>query len=131
MLNHSFDHRRKKWIWWFTRDKYFTIAGREYIVPADYQFDGATVPRLLWWLFNIVGVTFYAAALHDWLYDTRAIYYGLSRKQVDELFYLHMRQDGTHIIQAWLMYKAVRLFGAGYWNRESFPYYLLDAKQAL
>lgn len=123
----QYDYRKRKRLFSYTQDKEFCIDERYYTVPAGYQFDGASVPRLLWWLFVPAGLALEAASLHDWLYDNRG--FGvLSRKRVDKIFYDHLRQDGAGRLQAYLMYLAVRTpVGLWYWRRDSYPHYLQNA----
>ena len=125
----AWDAKKRKRLFSYLVDQTFTIAGRKYTVPAGYWFDGATVPGLLEGLFSPTGITFFAASLHDFLYDTRGRglhgEYSLSRKEVDEIFYLHMLQDETPRAQARLMWLGVRTpVGQGFWDRDSFPHYL-------
>jgi hypothetical protein len=120
---------KNKRLFAYLQDETFTVNGREFTVPAFYWFDGATVPRLLWWLYSPTGIAFEAASLHDFLCDTkgRGLYgeYNLTKLEVDELFYEHLLQDETPPLQAKTMYLGVRTWiGQKYWDKESFPYYL-------
>ena len=50
--------------------KTYTAFGVD--VPAGFEFDGASVPRLFWWLLPpLSGESAEAAALHDYLYTHR------------------------------------------------------------
>ena len=40
-------------------------------IPEGFTFDGSSVPRFLWWLFPSYGDFFFAALLHDYLYQTK------------------------------------------------------------
>jgi hypothetical protein len=50
--------------------------GYELVIPAGYEFDGPTIPRLLWW---IVGLSpadldaLLASLFHDFILDTRVL----------------------------------------------------------
>lgn len=95
---------------WYKRTKYrvakpFLIIG--YQIPNGFITDGASVPRLLWWLFNPMGRYAKAAILHDWLLKQRK--YG--RKDADFLFRAAMRDLGVIAWRRWTMWAAVRLFG--------------------
>ena len=39
--------------WKIEEDFHYSINGDEYIVPKDFEFDGASVPRLLWFFLLI------------------------------------------------------------------------------
>lgn len=130
----EFDTDSGKRIWWYLSDQTFMVGGKAFVVPANYCFDGATVPRALWSLFSPVGVAFHPAALHDFLYDTQgkgiAGEYNLTRKEVDKVFLVHLLGEGAPKAQAWLMWLGVRTpIGLNFWKNESYPRYLLPAKQ--
>lgn len=90
--------------------------GREFVVPRHFQCDGASVPRLLWWLVSpqIHPKTLRASIGHD--YITRTQPEGWTRKEADQMFYDLMVEDGFWKPIAWLAYKGVRLFGGLAWR---------------
>ncbi len=61
-------------------------------VPAEFKTDLASIPRWLWWIWKPWGRWARAATLHDWLYENSQ---GLTRWQVDWLFYRAMRSDNV------------------------------------
>lgn len=80
-------------------------------VPAGYETDFASVPRLpLSWL--LTGDTVHSAAVvHDYLYHL-----GMSRRSIcDAIFREAMRATGVPAWRAWLMWMAVRLWGWMFW----------------
>jgi hypothetical protein len=86
-----------------------------YLIPAGFDWDGATIPRLFW---SIIGGPFHpqvmrASLLHDWLYWTRKI----PRKQADKLLRKLLLEDGCTAFKAESMYRAVRMFGGMYFKR--------------
>lgn len=124
--------QKRKPLFRYGYDKHFQVAGQHFIIPAAYEFDGATVPRPLWGIFSPLGVAFEAASLHDWLYDTKgrgmASYslHRLSKEEVDQVFWYHMMQDHTPQLQAWLMKAGVKTpIGQKFWENDSYPHYLL------
>jgi hypothetical protein len=132
-LRARYCHSKRKRLYCYAEHREFVVDGRMYLVPRDYEWDGATVPRLLWWLFSPTGITQEAASLHDWLYDTKGrgmqgyTQHGLTRAQVDRLFLRHMLADGTPRLQAWMMWAGVRTWiGLKFWNDDSYPTYLLN-----
>jgi len=90
-------------------------------IPAGYETDGASVPRLF---YNILGrftIALPAALVHDCRYDPppndRGVKYRwLTRKQADQEFYENLRKCGVNIARAQAAYRAVRLFGWKPWN---------------
>lgn len=120
---------RRKRLFHYLKDEIFIIRGKKYIVPKGYIFDGATVPRALQGFISVTGISFEAASLHDYLYDTQGKglkgEYNLTREEVDMIFFMHMLQEGVPKSQAKLMYWAVRTpVGQKYWNTASFPDYI-------
>ena len=83
-----------------------TLAGT-LTVPIGFLTDLASVPRLpLAWLLA-GGLGNAAATIHDYLYTTRKV----PRKIADKVFYEILQDDKIDSWRAWLMYRAVRLFG--------------------
>lgn len=77
-------------------------------VPAGFVTDGASVPRILWPIFNPFGEYFRAAVMHDFLYSTAG---DCSRFLADSLFREAMKELGVPIWRRVVMYYAVRAFG--------------------
>jgi hypothetical protein len=88
------------------------------IVPAGFETDGASVPRLLWWLFNPMGRYAKAAVLHDHrivgiadIDDNKV--YATYRKAADKQFRGYMIILGVAKWRAYPMYWGVRAFSLG------------------
>lgn len=79
-------------------------------VPAGFVTDLASVPRLFWSVFPPDGDYAKAAVIHDYLYASGQY----SRLWADEIFNEAMGVLGVNPVTRWLIYKAVRLFGAAY-----------------
>ena len=96
------------------RDWYVKVDGREFKVPAGFEFDGDSVPRLpiIYWLTkNRVGLK--APALHDWLYHSQVV----SRKEADRLYLRLMDETGVKLVWKWAHYFGVRIGGWwAWWN---------------
>ena len=82
-----------------------TIEG--HYIPKGFEFDGASVPRILWWLFPPAGRYMVAALLHDYLLNQSSV----SRAFADALFLLAMKKLGVTLWRRFIMYGAVRMFG--------------------
>lgn len=85
-------------------------------IPAGFESDGASVPRLLW------GVVFprddrqalFAAIMHDFIYRTHPATW--TRSDADETFLYLMQQGGVQYIRRIRAYLGVRLFGRPSWE---------------
>lgn len=105
---------------------------RRIIVPKGFQYDGASVPRLVWTCTGILpdGLIRAAALVHDWLYQHRGqlpegsyqeFHRGkwrnvgrvATRREVDRLFARIMRETGVSKLKRRLAYAGVR--AGGWW----------------
>jgi hypothetical protein len=80
-------------------------------VPEGYRFDGASVPRILWGVFEPLGRHAKPACVHDWLYAG-----GVSRWMADAIFREALSVVGEPFWKAWLAWLAVRLFGRSHYR---------------
>lgn len=77
-----------------------------------YRFDGASVPRIAWWIGHPMTPRFQRAALiHDIFYGFR-----VNRRQADWLFNDLLQEDGVNEIRANVMCAAVRVGGWFHYN---------------
>lgn len=99
--------------------KFYSAELRGYLVaPAGMETDLASIPRGLWNLFPKVGRYDAPAVIHDAGYQRQLETPGgipvfLIKPLVDRVFYEAMLSMGVGKTRAWLMYKAVSLFGRG------------------
>lgn len=79
-------------------------------VPAGFDTDYASVPRLplMFWLLGDRGHA--AAVVHDYLYRTATV----ARAKADAVFHEALRADGMGRVSAWFMWTGVRV--GGYWS---------------
>ncbi len=100
-------------------------GGTGITVPAAFEFDLASVPRLFWWLIGPFDLSIAAPLVHDFLYRYRGdppqgsvlparVY---TRKQADLLFRAIMKQEAIWWWRRAAAYRAVRWFGAAAWSR--------------
>ena len=109
------------------------IANTVITVPADFVYDGASVPRAAWNIVRPFGRTLRASVIHDWLYHTRgrwdpAMFAVLgtdtgeeARLLADDIFREAMKVDrvppwGVTWFQREGSYRAVRTFGREAWE---------------
>ena len=85
-------------------------------VPAGFETDFASVPRLLWPLLPPTGSYGKAAVLHDYLYATQQIAgQPISRSRADEVFLEAMKVLGVRPLKRLLVYWGVRVGGWVAW----------------
>ena len=85
--------------------KYIDSKGKEWLAPAGFITDGASIPRFFWRLMSspFVGDYRRAAILHD--IESKNKNY--SQKEIHNLFYEMMVADGVSKFKAWLMHQSV------------------------
>lgn len=83
------------------------ILGRHVVVPVGFSTDGASVPKIIWWLYHPLGKYFRAAVIHDWFCVTQKIDYITAAKVFREA----MQVCGVGKWRRNKMYWAVRLGG--------------------
>lgn len=87
------------------------LDGQQFSVPAGYDTDYASVPRLLWWLLPPTGKYTCAAIVHDWLYWEQPV----RRVDADRYFLEAMADCGTSWWERTLIYWGVRVGGWAPW----------------
>jgi hypothetical protein len=95
------------------------------IIPKGFKFDGSSVPRVLEFLFRRYGPFLFAALIHDWMYKNDYKIEELGQKDAQKLADIEMLlwSDATNyksnwsLLDNWLRYKAVRLFGKKVYKR--------------
>lgn len=100
--------------WRTTREIVYCVgklsSGWEITIPAGFETDGASVPRLLWIAFPPFGGDYdEAAVLHDYLY--RTWFMCLERVVADAILIEAMKVCGTNALTRWSIFLGVRLGG--------------------
>lgn len=91
-------------------------------VPPGFMTDFASVPRPVWsYISPEDPVILYGSVVHDFLYSTRG---GrgtprFSREEADEVLREAMLASCARTTQAWVVFRAVRLFGGSHWRGDS------------
>lgn len=91
---------------WTVKRNWYTPYG---VVPKGFVSDGASVPRIFWWVMTPTGVLFEASVLHDFLYESA---WG-TKGTADKAFYRTARRYGAGKLKARLAYMLVNMFGKG------------------
>lgn len=101
----------------------------EVVIPKEFDFDGASIPRPFWALLSPVGVLLIPGLLHDYAYQfdqlweigsdgcPRAYQKGAGKEYWDELFRETAEEvNGFSVINA-IAWLAVSIGGSGAWRR--------------
>ena len=110
--------------WETTKDWKYRIDGNEYIIPAGFVFDGASIPKFLRTFFSPVGVLLIGGLVHDYAYKYKTLLKknkkstmgDLTQKQADEIFRdINIIVNGFYVMN-YLSYYSLRLGGFLAWN---------------
>lgn len=85
-------------------------------IPKEFKTDLASIPRLAWTFVPPNYSPFIAPSiLHDYLYTCHN---GMSRKEVDTIYYNALLNNGVSQMTSSMFYYAVRLFGNLHYHSE-------------
>ena len=110
--------------WKVTQDWKYRMNGNEYIIPAGFQFDGASIPKFLRTFFSPVGVLLVGGLVHDYMYkysalkrtDKKGSLLLVDQKKADQIFRdINIEVNGFYFMN-YLAYWSLRLGGWGAWN---------------
>lgn len=84
-----------------------------FTISKGFVFDGASIPRPLWWFLSPVGLLLIPGLIHDWGYKNDS---WNDREMWDRLFRQVIKEiTGTTVIP-WIAWAAVRLGGWKAWK---------------
>ena len=110
--------------WKVTKDFHYAIDGTDYVIPAGFQFDGASIPKFLRTFFSPVGVLLIGGLIHDYAYKYKTLLEKnkkktmgeLTQKKADEIFRdININVNGFYSMN-YLAYWSLRLGGFVAWN---------------
>ena len=110
--------------WILTDDWKYNIDGTEYVIPAGFQFDGASIPKFLRTFFSPVGVLLIGGLVHDYAYKYKTLLEvnkkktmgELTQKRADEIFRdINIIVNGFYSMNR-LAYWSLRIGGFVAWN---------------
>ena len=111
--------------WKITKDWKYRYNGNEYIVPAGFQFDGASIPKFLRTFFSPVGVLLVGGLVHDYMYkyacmkrtDKKGSLMLVDQKKADQIFRDINIGVNDFYLMNYLAYWSLRLGGFLAWNK--------------
>ena len=110
--------------WEITKDWKYNIDGTEYVIPAGFTFDGASIPKFLRTFFSPVGVLLIGGLVHDYAYKYKTLLEvnkkktmgELTQKRADEIFRdINIIVNGFYAMN-YLAYWSLRIGGFVAWN---------------
>ena len=110
--------------WELTKDWKYNIDGEEYVIPAEFQFDGASIPKFLRTFFSPVGVLLIGGLVHDYAYKYKTLLKAnkkdtmgeIDQKRADEIFRdINIIVNGFYTMNR-LAYWSLRIGGFVAWN---------------
>ena len=110
--------------WEIAKDWHFQVGDEKYVIPAGFQFDGASVPKFLASWLSPVGILLAGGLIHDYVYKYTVLLKKnkkdtsepMNQKQADQLFRdINIEQNGIHVLN-WAAYLALRAGGFVAWN---------------
>ena len=110
--------------WELTKDWKYSIDGTEYVIPAGFVFDGASIPKFLRTFFSPVGVLLIGGLIHDYAYKYKTLLKTnkkdtmgeITQKRADEIFRdINVIVNGFYVMNR-LAYYSLRVGGFVAWN---------------
>ena len=100
-----------------SEDKTVESLGYSVTVKNGFDFDGASIPKLLWSIYGspLNGNYVVASLIHDGLYASQKV----SKSVSDKIFLDIMKQSNVGYIKRTSMYLAVKMFGGKDWKEAS------------
>ena len=110
--------------WELAEDYNYKLNDKEFVIPAGFTFDGASIPKFLHPFFSPVGVLLMGGLVHDYAYkyetllmknkkDTLGV---ISQKRADEIFRdININVNGFYLMN-YLAYWSLRIGGFVAWN---------------
>ena len=110
--------------WVLNKDWEYEINGVRYVIPAGFQFDGASIPKFLRTFFSPVGVLLMGGLVHDYMYkytickpkDNKVAMLVVDQKKADQIFRdINIVVNGFYTMN-YLAYWSLRIGGFVAWN---------------
>lgn len=100
-------------------------TGEPVVVPKGFVFDGASIPRLFWWLLNPIGLLLIPGLLHDYAYRHRYLLMEdrktrlpfKTRRESDAMFFEVCHVTNGMVMLDMVCTLLIRFFGWWSWNK--------------
>jgi len=108
-------------VWRHTTRKWEVMEDWDYpgfgTIPKGFVFDGASIPRPLWWFLSPVGLLLIPGLIHDWGYRENPGGAGPNDRKLWDMFFRQIIKEVTDTtIIPWIAYFAVRIGGWKAWK---------------
>ena len=110
--------------WEIAEDFNYELNNKQFVIPAGFKFDGASIPKFLHTFLSPVGVLLMAGLVHDYAYkyqtllkkDKKETLGVISQKHSDEIFRdININVNGFYLMN-YLAYWSLRIGGFVAWN---------------
>lgn len=91
---------------------YYSREWRVITVPAGFETDFASVPRIMWSLVDKLSTQAWPSVIHDYLYSTHRF----GRKWADAVFLEALDDSGANWATRWACWAGVRMGGTKAWD---------------
>lgn len=118
--------------WEIVKDFNYSLGGSQYVIPAGFKFDGASIPKFLHTFLSPVGVLLMGGLVHDYMYKYEAQLINnknymdsnlknegvpVTQKKADQIFRdINIEINGFFFMN-YLAYWSLRLGGFMAWNK--------------
>lgn len=111
--------------WRIQDDFHFELKGEKYVIPAGFEFDGASVPKFLAMWLSPVGVLLMGGLVHDYIYKFATLTHDdkkrtncghMTQKEADQIFRDICIEVNGFKLMNYLAYWSLRLAGFVAWN---------------
>ena len=111
--------------WEIANDFKYELNGKEFVIPAGFKFDGASIPKFLHTFLSPIGVLLMGGLVHDYAYKYQTLLMAgpkkqtmgiITQKRADEIFRdINIEINGFFLMN-YLAYWSLRLGGFVAWN---------------
>ena len=110
--------------WEITENFYYELNGIKYVIPAGFQFDGASIPKFFRSFLSPIGVLLLGGLVHDYMYkythckpvSAKGALLVVDQKKADQIFRdINIVVNGFYTMN-YLAYWSLRIGGFVAWN---------------
>lgn len=106
-------------------DYHFAINGVDYVIKRGFEWDGASIPKLMRWkygspfdLVHLIGGLVHDAIYADEIFYSSSLHLAdFTRREADNTYYCLIHKMGATVLRAFKEWLAVRIFGYSHWKK--------------